>query len=81
MPFWLSFIGVFVALILVDICWTFYIAKVAERKAFSSAMWSAWILVCGAFATISYLHDVRLLVAAVLGAFVGTFIAVKWLNR
>lgn len=77
MAFVISCILVFLALILVDICWTFYIAKVAEKKAFAASAWSAAIMCAGAFATISYLQDTRLLFAAAAGAFVGTFIAVK----
>ena len=81
MTFWLQFLLVFLSLVAVDTCWTFYIASVNAAKAFAAATWSALIMVCGAFAVISYLHDVRLLTAAIAGAWVGTFGTVtfnKW---
>ena len=78
MSFELQFALVFFALIVVDFCWTFYIAKVAEGKAVAAATWSALIMVIGAFTTISYLEDKRLLIAAIIGAWVGTFLAVRF---
>lgn len=77
MTFPIQCILVFLALIAVDFCWTFYIAKVAEKKAIAAACWSAMIMVCGAFATISYLENKWLLIPAILGAWVGTFLAIK----
>lgn len=77
MGFGLQFFLVFLSLIAVDICWTFYIANVNAKHAVKAALWSASIMLCGAFATISYVHDKRLLTAAILGALVGTFAAVK----
>lgn len=77
MPFAMQAALVFLALCAVDCCWTFYIAKVGEGRALAAATWSALIMVCGAFATISYLEDKRLLLAAIAGAWVGTYLTVK----
>jgi hypothetical protein len=77
MSFPLQFLLVTCALFLVDVCWARYIAKVGEGKALPAATWSALIMLCGAFATISYLHDRRLLAAAILGAFLGTYTSVR----
>lgn len=81
MPFPVRCALVFLALCAVDYCWTFYIAKVGEGRAIAAATWSALIMVCGAFATISYLDDRRLLVAAIAGAWVGTCCAVHYAHR
>lgn len=79
--FAVKFALVFMSLVVVDICWTLYISKVNEGRAAAAACWSAMIMVCGAFATVSYLHDIRLLVAAVMGAWVGTYVTVAFKNR
>lgn len=81
MSFELKFFLVFLSLVAVDACWTLYIAKVNEGKALAAATWSALIMVCGAFASISYIHDPRLLLAAVLGAWAGTYATVLFNNR
>lgn len=77
MSFTAQFALVFVSLVAVDVCWTLYIAEVNARNAVKAATWSALIMLCGAFATISFVHDKRLLIAAILGAWVGTYIAVR----
>jgi hypothetical protein len=78
MTFSVQFALVFFSLVAVDTCWTLYIAKVNEGKALAAATWSAAIMACGAFASISYIHDNRLLVAAVLGGWVGTYGTVRF---
>ena len=75
--FWTSVL-VFLAMVGVDICWARYIAKVGEKKAVAAATWSALIMVFGAFTVISYTHDERLLLAAITGAWVGTWISVAF---
>jgi hypothetical protein len=35
----------------------------------------------GAFTTINYVHDPRLFLAAIIGAFLGVYIAVEWKKR
>lgn len=66
-----------VSMILADIAWTYYFMKVEERKSIGAALWSSLIIVFGMFTTISYVDDRTLSIAAILGAFIGTFIAVE----
>jgi len=72
MPFILKFILVALAMIVADVCWTFYFIKVEERKVVASGIWSSLIIVSSAFITTSYVEDKSLIPAAVLGAFIGT---------
>ena len=72
MTYTLTFLGVMVAMILADICWTYYFIKVEERKAISAGIWSSLIIVASSFITTSYVEDRSLIIAAVLGAFIGT---------
>lgn len=68
-------------MILADISWTYYFIKVEERKSLSAGIWSALIVVFGIFTTINYVEDRTLIVAAIIGAFIGTFLAVEIKNR
>jgi len=68
----LKFILVMLAMIVADVCWTFYFIKVEERKVIASGVWSSLIIVSSAFITTSYVEDRSLIPAAVLGAFIGT---------
>jgi peptidoglycan biosynthesis protein MviN/MurJ (putative lipid II flippase) len=72
MSYILTFLGVMVAMILADVCWTYYFIKVEERKAIAAGVWSSLIIVASSFITTSYVEDRSLIVAAVLGAFIGT---------
>jgi len=72
----LKFIGVMVAMIMVDFCWAKYFIYVAKHKPFLSALWGSVIILFGAFTTINYVEDRTLLIAAFLGGFIGTYTAV-----
>lgn len=72
MDYVIKFILVMVAMIVADVCWTFYFMKVEERKYIGAGVWSALIIVASAFITTSYIEDKTLVPAAVLGAFLGT---------
>lgn len=81
MSYPIQFILVMFAMIVVDICWTYYFIKVEERKAIAAGIWSALILLVGAFITTSYIEDKSLVPAAVIGAFIGTAGTVWYKNR
>ena len=59
-------------MIIADICWTYYFIKVEERKAIAAGIWSSLITISGSFITTSYVEDKSLIVAAVIGVFIGT---------
>jgi len=72
MDYVIKFILVMLAMIVADVCWTYYFLKVEERKPIDAGIWSALIIVASAFITTSYVADKSLVPAAVLGAFIGT---------
>jgi hypothetical protein len=72
MIYLLKFLGVMVSMILADVCWTYYFMKVSERKAIAAGIWGSSVLIFGAFTTINYVEDRTLLLAAILGSFIGT---------
>jgi hypothetical protein len=79
--FAIKFFSVMFALFLTDICWTFYLVETAAKKAVPAGMWSAIIIATGAFAITGYIEDHRLIVAAMLGAFLGTYVTLKYKLR
>lgn len=72
----LKFIGVMISMFLVDICWAKYFIYVGKHKPLQSASWGGLIMIFGAFTTINYVEDRTLLVAAVIGGFIGTYLTV-----
>ena len=81
MSFTTTYLLVVLAMILVDICWTMYFVETANKNAVKAGVWSALIMLCGSYATISFVHDKRFITAAMIGAFIGTFATIKWIKR
>lgn len=77
----LIFIGVFFATALADVFWTLYFINVQEKKAFIASFWSSMIVVCSAFTIMTYQESWVYSIAAVLGAFTGTYGTMKWKER
>ena len=81
MEYIIKFILVVIAMIIADVCWTYYFIKVEERKAIAAGIWSALIIVVSSFITTSYVEDRSLVPAAVIGAFIGTAGTVWYKNK
>lgn len=72
-----KFLSVMIAMALADVCWTLYFMKVSEKKALQAAFWGSIIILFGAISTTSYVEDNTLIFAAVIGAFIGTYVTIK----
>lgn len=72
-----KFLTVMFSMILADICWTKYFMVVSDRKAISAGTWSAAIILFGAICTTEYVSDRSLIIAAMIGAFIGSSITVR----
>lgn len=68
---------VFVACFALDFVWAYYTKAVTERAEWRAAWWAAGIMVLGGIGQIGYVNDPVLLIPAALGAFGGTFAAIK----
>lgn len=77
MNIYLQAVGVFVAMAFADFAWAKYTMYLAEKRAHKAAFWSAVIIACGAVTVVSYTESHVLLLPALLGAYVGTLIAVR----
>jgi hypothetical protein len=68
---------VFAALFALDVVWARYTAAVTDRRRTVASSYASAIIALGAFATINYIDDPRMIVPAMLGAFCGTFIGIR----
>lgn len=78
MSFLTQAILVFFAVAIVDVFWTRYFQSTAEKQAVKAGVYSALIIVFGAFTTRSYVHDGWLVIPASIGAYLGTWATVRY---
>ncbi len=81
MSYVLQCLLVFVAMVIADVCWTYYFIKIEERKSLAAGVWGSALYVCGVFGVLSYTEDRTLIIPAVLGAFVGTYLTIEYKKR
>ena len=81
MEFYIKFITIMISMFLADICWTYYFIKIEERKSLAAGIWAALIYIFGAFTVTSYIEDKRLIIAAIIGSFLGTWATVEYKKR
>lgn len=70
-------LAVFVVTAAIDIIWTLCVRATSERRAGAASSWAAVLVVCASFNTLSIVESPALVIPAALGAFVGTYLAVK----
>lgn len=68
---------VFGSTVLCDVAWTKYMLAVADKRPTASGLWSAGIVLFGAFNIVTYVHNHWALIPAALGAFLGTWLTVR----
>ena len=81
MEYALKFIGVMIAMAATDVCWAYYFIKVDERRSMGAALWASALFICGATVTTNYVDDRSLLIAALLGSFIGTYLTIEYKKR
>ena len=72
-----SLLLVFIATVILDWIWAMYIIHTSKKNAFRASILSTLIVCIGSFVTLAYIHDWRAIIAAALGAFIGTFLSIK----
>ena len=73
-----KFFIVMIAMIITDVCWAYYFIKIGERKATHAGIWAVLLFLSGAVVTTNYVGDNTLIIAAAMGAFIGTWITVEF---
>lgn len=70
-------LGVFLAVLVADWLWARYTIAAAARLQVPAAGFSALIVLAGGVTTVALTHSAWYLIPAALGAFVGTWLAVR----
>ena len=70
----MTYILVFLGMMLLDIIWAKYIQYTASKKAITAANYAAILLALNAYVVIAYTSNPLYIIPAVLGAWTGTFI-------
>lgn len=73
----LKFVGVFLALFALDFVWAKYTHALAAHQAIPASAYASGIILLNGVAVIGYTSDPWLLLPAILGAFAGTYAAIK----
>jgi len=76
----LKFVLVFVISAFLDSCWTFAINYTTSKKAFVASMWTGFGYLLASLNIIEYVSDPKLIIAVVLGASLGCFFTIKYLQ-
>jgi len=61
-----------------DFIWGKYIDTIAKGKALAASSWSVLVSTVGAMVVIGYVNDPWMVLPAGAGAFVGTFLSVRY---
>lgn len=66
--------------IIIDIAYALYTKAVAQNKIIAASTWASILPVLTAFLVVQYIGNMYLVIPMMLGAFVGTYIALRWFN-
>lgn len=73
-----TFFTVFAAMFALDYVWTYYTKAIQRHAPLAASSWAVSITIFNAVAQIGYVGNHWLLIPAALGAFAGTYCAMKW---
>ena len=72
-----EYIAAFLAMFFTDMFYTYYLTAIEKNRAGMASVWAGVLYLLGALIVVGYTRDVWLLVPAVLGGIVGTYVGVK----
>lgn len=81
MDYSIKFALVCLTLFVADVFWALYFIKIQEKNPMMSGLYGSLIYLLGAFAVTQYTEDKTFIIAAVIGAFLGTYVTVEWKKR
>jgi uncharacterized membrane protein YfcA len=77
---WL-YISTFLAVSLTDILYVYFLKSVQNNQPLSASLWSVVVTFTASIAVINYTEDHLALIPALLGAFFGTYLGMKWRKK
>jgi uncharacterized protein YebE (UPF0316 family) len=75
---WLLWLGLFGVSLLIDAVYVLYTVSIMNARPMTASIMSVLSYVLGAIGVVSYVDNKLNLVPLVFGAFIGTFVVVKW---
>ena len=73
-----AYIFTFVCMFFTDIVYTQLLKSVQNDRPFAASIWASLITFLGGVAVINYTTDNTMIIPAILGAFVGTYVGMKF---
>jgi hypothetical protein len=67
--------------VLIDIVYIFYLKYVAQNKINKASAWASVVTLLNGIIIINYSSDIYSVLSAMIGAYVGTFISMKFFNK
>lgn len=77
---WWTALTVFVVYVVFDILYALYVICVSRKQAIAASFTGAALYSLGAVGVMSYTHNTLYLIPLSLGAFIGTYIAVRYMG-
>lgn len=78
---WLTALTVFVVYVVFDILYAVYVLCVSQKRAIAASFTGSMLYSLGAVGVMNYTHNILYLIPLSMGAFVGTYIAVKYMGK
>jgi hypothetical protein len=78
---WYTAALVFIVYVVFDVLYALYVIFVGQKRAFAASITGSMLYSLGAVGVMSYTHNALYLIPLSLGAFVGTYIAVKYMGE
>jgi hypothetical protein len=72
-----DYVVTFFAIFLLDVVYTYYLRCVADNNVLGASFWSVACYILGSVAVMNYTTNHWLIIPAIAGAFVGTFVGMK----
>lgn len=76
-----SYVIIFLGVMVTDIFYVGYLKTVQANKVFRASCWASTITALGGLIIINYTPNIMSILSAMAGAFVGTYISLKYLRN
>lgn len=77
----MNYLITFLAVFVTDILNTYYIQSITDNRPLIASMWATVVTLTASIAVINFTHDTTMLIPALLGAFCGTYVAMKFKRK
>ena len=80
----MTYIVTFFAVFFLDIINAWYIKAISDERPFAASSWAVVVTILSSIAVINYVNDHIMLIPALIGAFVGTYVGIvvrKFIDR